>query len=314
MEKQFTEADEYLRNCGNVYILTHQSPDGDTLGSAFALWNALTFMGRKAKVLCSDEIPQKFEFLTNGYKDEEFEPDGIIAVDIAEQGLLGEKLMKYKDSIDLCIDHHVSNRRYAKRTLVMPDASATCEVIFQLFNAMRIQFSKQMATCLYTGIATDTGCFKFSNTSVDTHIAAAVLIAYRIDYARINRMLFDVKSKDRIALEAYIGEHTDYYFDDRLAIVPVTTDIQEKFNMKPSDFEGLSAMSTRVETIEVGIVIKQKSPDLFKISMRSTDKVNVSEICSKFGGGGHFKAAGCTLTGSFEDVRARLISAVEKAL
>lgn len=315
MDRLFAEAAQFLTECKDALILTHQAPDGDTLGSAFALQGALRLMGKKARVICHDSFPEKFKFITSHNDDDgDFEAQNIIAVDVADPRLLGEKLDEYKDKVDFCIDHHASNVQYAKNTLVIPEASATCEVLFRLFEQMQITPTLHMATCLYTGIATDTGCFKFSNTTIDTHIAAAVLIAYGVDYAWINRQMFDVKTKERIKLESFLGGKTEYFFDDRVALIAVTTDIQKEYSMTPNDFDGISALTTRVESVEIGIVIKQRGEKTFKISMRSTGNVNVGKLCVALGGGGHAKAAGCLLNGAFEEVKEKLIKCAGEAL
>ncbi len=314
MDGKIKEAAEFLMANDDFYILIHQSPDGDAVGSSHALWHVLRSMGKRARILCSDPIPDRFDFITSEYSDEDFEPKVIVTVDVAEPALLGEKLSGYADKVDFCIDHHISNRGYAKNSLVHADAAAACEVLFELFNSMEIPMTRQIATCLYTGIATDTGCFRFSNTTTDTHIAAAVLLTYRINHAAINRRMFEIKSKERIAIESYLSTHLEYECEDRVAVMPITIDVQKKFGMKDEDFDGLSSLALQAESVEVGITIKQKTEDKFKISFRSSNDVDVSAICSSFGGGGHVKAAGCTLFGTYEDVRNRLVSAVSEVL
>lgn len=314
MENKINAAAEFLKNNDDFYILIHQSPDGDAVGSSHALWHALRSMGKRARILCSDPIPDRFDFITNDYTDEEFEPKAIMTVDVAEKSLLGEKLSQYADRVDFCIDHHVSNKAYAKDTLLHADAAAACEVVFELFNAMEIPMTRAIATCLYTGIATDTGCFRFSNTTADTHIAAAVLVSYRINHAAINRRMFEIKSKERIALESYLATNIEYECDDKIAIVPITFGVQKKFNMKDEDFDGLSSIALQAESVEVGITIKQKTEDRYKISFRSSNNVDVSKICAVFGGGGHVKAGGCTLVGTYDEVREKLVSAAKEAL
>ena len=164
--KIFEENDNFL-------ILTHKSPDGDTLGSGFALCAFLRDMGKKANVVNESYYPQ------------EFDVKYVIAVDIADTNLLGSNLSKYAEegAIDLCIDHHISNKYFAKQSYVEADASAAALIMYKIFKASGRKISRQIARCLYTGIATDTGCFKYENTTPQAHIACAELMSYGLDFA-----------------------------------------------------------------------------------------------------------------------------------
>lgn len=315
MQINYTEAAEFLKNNDNYYILTHASPDGDTVGSGYGLCYALRNMGKQANVLCSDEFPKRYDYLYAPYKPQKFTPQTIVAVDIADKKLLGPRLQQYGDYVDLCIDHHISNVFFAKRTLVDPEAAAACQVIFELLSETALtELDFDIAQCLYTGIATDTGCFKFDCTSAKTHIDAAELMKYGIPVGRINRMLFDVKSKARMKVEQFVSKGMEYYLDDQCAIAAVTLEDMESIGLAAEEFEGLAGLTTQLESIEVGIIIRQKDVGKYKISMRSTGDVDVSEICKTLGGGGHSKAAGCTLEGKLDDIKIKLLAAVAPAL
>lgn len=314
MNISLTETAEFLKNHDNYYILTHQSPDGDTMGSGFGLCYALRQMGKNANVLCSDEFPKRYHFMYEGYEPQKFSPETFVAVDVADKKLLGSRLIQYGDYVNLCIDHHVSNLQYAERLLVNPDAAAACEVIYQVLNELGIEFTKQIAECIYTGIATDTGCFKYGNTTQLCHIITAHLMDCGIRLEQINREMFDIKSKARIKVEQHILSATEFYLDDKCAMVAVTLETMKKAGLAPEEFEGIAGMSVQTEGVQVGIVIKEKDQGKFKISMRSASDIDVSAICQKFGGGGHVKAAGCTLEGPLDDVKLRLLSAVAPAM
>ena len=274
----------------------------------------LRALGKKANALCSDQFPHRYCFMYDTYYKQDFEPQTIIAVDVADPLLLGKYLQKYSDKVDLCIDHHISNTGYAKNTYVNPNAAATCEVLYKLFKAMNAPSNNLIATCLYTGIATDTGCFKYENTTKETHIAAGELMDYNIDYAHINRKMFDVKSKGRIKVEQYLCSSMEYFLEDRCAMITITQEIIDKSGMEAAEFEGLASLTLQVEGVEVGVTIKEREQGVFKISMRSSNFVDVSELCQKFGGGGHIKAAGCTINGTLDEVKAKIIEAVEIAI
>lgn len=304
------ETADFLSSRDNFYILTHQSPDGDTMGSGFGLCYALRKAGKKANVLCSDDFPKRYGFMYEGYEPQKFTPETIVAVDVADRKLLGTRLNGYADYVDLCIDHHVSNERYAKKLLLYPDASATCEVLFRVLTEMDAELDKHIAECLYTGIATDTGCFKYANTTKLAHIIAAELMEQDIDIERINRDMFDIKSKARLKVEQYINSAMEYYLDDKCAMVAVTLDTIRSAGLAQEEFEGIAGMSVQLEGVQVGVIIKEKDEGKFKVSMRSASDIDVSAICAKFGGGGHVKAAGCTLEGDLSDVKLRLLSGI----
>lgn len=315
MKIDFNEAAELLKNCGNAYILIHQSPDGDCTGAGTAIYHMLRYLGKKAKIICSDEIPSRYSFITGSYTDEDFEPEYIIAADVADEKLLGKYKDIYGDKVNLCIDHHISNTGYAEKTLVCPDASAACEVVYELIKLMDIPVTEEITKCIYTGIATDTGCFKYENTTARCHeIVAELKRTHNIGYAHINREMFDVKSKGRLKIERAVTDIMEYYLDDRCTMICVTTDILEKWGVDPAELEGFAGIPLQVEGVEVGVTIKQRDEDSYKISMRSANNVNVSDICASLGGGGHVKAAGCLLHGTLEEVKMQIVDAVAKGI
>lgn len=310
------EACGFIRSCEDAVILIHQSPDGDCVGAGFAMKEILSVLGKRSRVVCSDVIPPRYGFLTEGYENsEEFEPKTVIAVDIADTQLLGGLREVYGDKVQLCIDHHVSNTGYAEKTLLYPKASAACEVVYNLAKELGVKLSDHAAACIYTGMATDTGCFKFDNTTPECHeIAAALMRAHKLNYALINREMFDVKSIGRIKMEGCVLDLMEYYFGSRLTMICLTADIMNGMGVEESELEGCANLPLQVEGVEVGIMLKERQPGVFKISMRSANDVNVSDICRTLGGGGHAKAAGCLLEGSIDDVKKQLVEAVGKAL
>jgi phosphoesterase RecJ-like protein len=308
---------EMLKNMDDVYILTHQSPDGDTIGSGFALYYALTGMGKRAKVLCSDKFHKKYGYITDNYVDLDFEPKYVVSTDVADVKLLGTLKATYADSVHLCIDHHISNLEYSKYLLLSPNSSANCEVMYTLLKTMGVRFTEQIAKCLYTGIATDTGCFKFSNCNADTHIITGKLMAEfpNIKYADINRRMFDVKSVSRIKTEREALDNITYYLDGKVAVVYVSYDMIQRLNISLDDFEGLTGLSTQTEGVEVGITLKETEEGIFKVSLRSVGYVNVSEVCQRFGGGGHVRASGCKFSNTTaSEVVTKLVDAIAEVL
>ncbi len=313
---ELEQLNRYLEEHDNYLILTHKSPDGDTLGAGFGLCGFLRSMGKNANVLNSDNFPVRYNFLYDGYYVQEFEPECIVAVDIADTQLLGCHLAKYAADgcIDLCIDHHISNTGYAKHNCVDADASAACLVLYKLFKLSGREISDQVAKCLYTGIATDTGCFKYENTTPDAHIAAAGLMKYNISYAAINRRMFDVKSKGRTAAEIMVIQQMEYFFDDKCAVITLTTETINSCGVEPAEFEGLASIPLMTEGVQIGITIKQRHENVYKLSVRTTEELDASHFCQRFGGGGHIRAAGCEITGTLEEVKAQVLQAVKEQL
>lgn len=310
-----SEAVEFLKGCEDAVILTHQSPDGDCIGAGFALKDLLKALGKRSRVLCSDEFPKRYDFMTSVGSGEEFEPKTVIAVDIADPQLMGNLRETYGNKVQLCIDHHISNVGYAEKTLLNAGASATCELIYELADAMKIQMSDHCAACIYTGIATDTGCFKYECTTARCHeIAAELMKSHKLKYAKINREMFDVKSIGRLKMERIVTDLMEYYLDNRLTMICITSDILNEQHVDANDLDGCASIPLQVEGVEVGVTIKEKSENEYKVSMRSANDINVSAICQTLGGGGHIKAAGCLVKGTLEEVKAAVVEAVRKGM
>ena len=310
----FKELKQFLCEHDNYIILTHKSPDGDTLGSAFALCSALRDMGKRCDVINNENLPVRYNFLYDGYYLQEFTAETVVAVDIADEKLFGSRLARYAGRVDLCIDHHISNTGYAKNTVLDPQASAAALVLFEFFKDQGIPLNDFRAMCLYTGIATDTGCFKFDNTIPRAHLAAAELMKYNIDFSKINRRMFDIKSKERLKIEAMMSEQMEYYFDDRCSVMTLTSEIMSHSGVEPAEFDGLASIPLSVEGVDIGITIKQRHENVFKLSVRTTDAIDASAFCKKFGGGGHIRAAGCEIEGSLDEVKRAVLEQVQNVL
>ncbi len=312
----YEAAATFLQKHNNYYILCHANPDGDAIGSGYGLCRVLRQMGKNANVFCSDPIPEKFNFITSWYTQEKFSPQNILSVDLADTVLLGKELSVYAEYVELAIDHHVSNKGYAKRTLINPEASSACEVIYELCSSQGLKLDDMSAMCLYTGILTDTGCFKFSSAKKRTHMVVAELMDYDIPCAEIAHQLFNIKTKTRIIAEQYAYNHLDIRLKEKCSMLFITLDIIDELKLTPEDLDGLTDIAMQLKGVEIGVVAKEKEKGKFKISLRSTanSDVDVSEICAKFGGGGHKRAAGCTVDGTIDQVKLNLLSAIAPAL
>ncbi len=312
--KSLNEIADILKSKNCVYILTHQYPDGDTLGSAYGLCRALQALGKKAKVMYSGEIADKYKFMQEYVDEEEFTPEYIMSVDVAALKLIGDNLSEYKDNISLCIDHHVSNENYADVTFVDAMASATAEVIYNLILEFGLEIDKKIAECLYVGIATDTGCFKHSNVTARTHLITAELIGKNIDLERLNKNLFVMKSKKMLNLERMIYDNLQYHFDDRCALIKITKEMLDKCGLSDGNIDGVSSIPKCIEGVEIGLTFREKSENLYKVSVRTVGEINAMNICKQHGGGGHIHAAGCEVTGSFEEAKEKILNTIKRQL
>ena len=304
---------KYLRKANNLLIISHASPDGDTLGSAYALKLGLESLGKKVQVICPDTIPHKFDYFMfdDGF---DFIPETVIAVDVADIKLLGDIYTQFEGRIDLNIDHHISNTKYAKRLYLDPSAAACAECVYEILVKLGVKIDKNIANALYTGISTDTGCFKYSNVTVRTHEIAAKLYKIGVDAAEINRVMFDTKSRNRLEMEKMVLEKAEFHFGGKCMVLAVTAEMQEKTGCTKDELEGVAVISRSVEGVLAGVSIKQVGENKFKVSLRTYEPLDASEICKSFGGGGHKAAAGCTIEGNLEYVKQSLLAVIGKAL
>lgn len=309
------EAAEFLRGADHIVVLSHQYPDGDTLGASTALCRGLQKMGKHAMIRCSDEIGPKYQFLFRGIHPEEFTPEWVVAVDIADLVLFGEPLRSlYGDKVDLCIDHHPSNSCYAMRCYIDPKAAATCEIIFDLLKLLKVEIDKSIAASLYTGITTDTGCFKYTNVTPKTYRVAADLVETGMDAPKINRAMFDTKSRAHMEIERRVVDTIEYFYDNRAAVIVITQQMIQETGAKEDDIDGLSSIPRQIEGVLIGVTIREKATGGYKISLRAQQPVNASKICAQFGGGGHAGAAGCSFDTSLEEAKAQMVRAIGEYL
>ena len=308
------EAAQLLRDNDNVLIITHSHPDGDTLGCGYALCRALRKLGKKAGVTCSDEIPKKYYYMWDELKPQDFSPDYIVSVDVADTTLLGDNLQKYEDKIQLSIDHHPSNRMYAQNTLLDENASATAEVIYRVIKALGVDFDSYIADCIYTGISTDTGCFKYTNVTSGTHRIAAAMIDAGADYGEINRVMFDTKTRTYAQLERLALDSLKLYFNEKCAVITITQRMFELSGSNETECDALASIPRQIEGVIIGISLRERSDGTFKASVRTREPIDASELCKKMNGGGHARAAGCQLDGPLESALNVILKNVQTVL
>lgn len=306
MKIDFKECAKLLLQQNNILILTHAHPDGDTLGSGFALCRALMQIGKKARVINDDEIPKKYNYLFDDIEFEDFEPNYIVAVDVATENLLGSLQDKYAGKIDLCVDHHLTNTEFAKK-LLLRDYPAACEIIYMLINEMGVKIDKKIADCLYTGISTDTGCFRYASTTAQSYRIAAELIDLGADNGKINRAMFETKTKTYVALEKLALNNMKMFCNDRVAVITVTQDMYAKTGSNEQETEALAPLTRQIEGVEIGITIREKADRTCKASIRTYESVNAAALAKNFGGGGHAQAAACRFDCSVDEALEQIV-------
>ena len=311
-----SRAAELLMQRDNITLLCHRRPDGDTVGSAFALYYALKTLGKEVRVLCADPLPKMYEYLYPDYTPGQvlFVPaEYVVAVDVATAGMLGGLEEKYGKMVDLCIDHHPSNSDYAAQTCLWGEAGACAEPVAAIIKAIGLPVSGRIAECIYTGLATDTGGFRYSNTSAGSMRLAAEIMESGVDTAELNTRIFESESKAKVLAEAAMMSSLQFFAEDRIAVMPVTLAVRAATGVTGEELEDVAGIPRKIEGVLLGITIKEHE-DECHISLRSKEPVNADEIAEVFGGGGHRLAAGCTIKATVEEAARLLVAEAVKHL
>ena len=307
MLTDFSTAVSMLKNADKILILTHRNPDGDTLGSGFALLRALRQLGKRVKLLNADAINEKYAHLYEGLSEESFEEEFIVSVDVAERKLLGDLMEKYADKVDLSIDHHGTGKLFAKKTYCESESASACEIIYEIIKALGAKIDKGIADCIYTGCSTDTGCFKYSNVTPRTHRIAAELIEYGADHSKINEKMFDTKSMNSIMLERMCYESLEVFGGGKVAVITVTKEMLRKSGTDKSALDAIKPITRQIEGVEIGLTVKEEDGGASGVSIRTSENYDASAICAHFGGGGHIRAGGCEIKDTPENAKEKVI-------
>ena len=318
-KKQTLNLKETLQGVKTAAILGHIRPDGDCIGSCLALYNYIEtyFPEIQAKVYLQDFMPE-FLMLKNADKiehsvDEDFVYDVCFSLDSADKERHGE-FVKYFDTAKktVGIDHHISNQGFAQEHLILPDASATAEMMYELIG--KEQLTKEIAECIYLGMAHDTGVFQYSNASPKTFRAVADLLETGIDASRIVDETFYQKSYVQNQILGKTLQESVLHLDGKAISGVVTRKDMEHYGVTPKALDGIVSQLRYTRGVEVAIFLYELENGSYKVSMRSNGKVNVSAIAGELGGGGHVKAAGCEVSGESHEVLEKLLALIEKQL
>lgn len=311
--------DDKLTGITSVGISGHVRPDGDCVGSTLAVYNYIKTYYPEIQVdIYLESIPDVFLFLQNSDEihhnsDEDKVFDLFIVLDCGDKERLGANA-KYYDAAKLtfCIDHHISNQAFADENYIIPDASSTCELVFNLLEADKI--TKEIAECLYTGMVHDTGVFQYSCTSAQTMNVAGILMEKGIDYPKIVSDTFYLKTHDQNRILGYALLNSELYLDGKVIVSYLTKDKLEEFHCTTKDLDGIVNQLRITKGIEVAVFLYESEDGSYKASFRVMGDVNVAEIAQSFGGGGHVKAAGCNVFGQIDEVIERILAEIKKRL
>lgn len=305
----------WLRERDHYLILTHIRPDGDTLGCAAALCLALRKLGKTAYILPNPGITRTYD----GYLDfcpapEGYAPEQVVAVDIATENLFPEgEQQKYKGRVDLCIDHHPSNERYAKELCLDGNAAACGEIIYRICRELGTM-DEAIARALYIAISTDTGCFVYSNTTAETHRIAAELLEL-VEVKAINKHFFQTKSAKELSLQGMIMASEEFFEDGKVCIGAITMEDKARVNADEGDCEELSSFAATIEGVLCAATIRELAPGNCKISVRSDpDYISSNAVCGLMGGGGHPAASGASVPGTVENARKVVYNSIMQVL
>ncbi|MBP3633517.1 MAG: DHH family phosphoesterase [Oscillospiraceae bacterium] len=311
--KTVNEAALWLQSHDTYVILTHCRPDGDAVGSAISLCLGLRSIGKTAYIWKNPQFtPRYLPRLQGLVIDTVPEHATIISVDMATEGLLPINGKDFAGKILLSLDHHPSNTGYAQHSLVLAQCAGCGELIWDLLEELGVAITKEMAEAIYIAISTDTGCFRFSNTTAHTFMTAAKAVEHGADIAPINRELFEIKSKGRLRLESRIMANMEFYADGKVAIACLPQTWVEELEVTEDDLDSISGFPRTIDGVQVGIMVRDSEPGKAKLSVRTANGYDASAYCSKLGGGGHKAAAGCAVAGTLEDGKKAILEVLKQ--
>lgn len=312
------DAVRFLRAYDDLLLIAHVSPDGDTLGSSFALYGALLELGKHAQVVCEDPVPAIYRFLP--FSDQLIPPEkakpaeAVVCMDCADLGRAGRcESLFHAAKATLNIDHHGTNDRYAQENFVQK-AGATGELVYNVITSLKVTLNKNIASCLYAAITTDTGNFAYSNTTPDTLRIAAELLDTGIDLPYLNRCLFRTVPFHKLKLHALAVSKAQLFEHGRIGISCITREEIQQCGAASEDSEGIIDAIRDIDTVEIAALLRESDDGLIRVSLRGKSSADVSKIAVRFEGGGHRLAAGCTMKPPIKEAAAQILDCAKELL
>lgn len=307
-----------LAEVKSVAIGGHIRPDGDCVGSCMAMYQYIRTWYPETDVdVYLEEIPNSFRFIgatkeiSHEIKEKTY--DLFISLDCGDVGRLGFSAPLFERAAEtFCVDHHISNRSFGKNNYIKPDASSTCELVFELMEEEKI--TKEIAECLYLGLVHDTGVFQYSCTSPETMIVASKLMAKGIDYSKIIHDTYYEKTYVQNQILGRALLESVLFMEGQCIVSVIDKKMMDFYEVSPKDLEGIVSQLRLTRGVKVAIFLYELQSHEFKISLRSGDEVDVSKVAGYFGGGGHKKASGLTMKGTAHDVINNIAKQIELQL
>lgn len=306
-----------LRDANNILLFPHINMDGDALGSSVALCLGLRSLGKRCEILLEDEIPEYLKFVDRGYCTHQasYASDVSIAIDCGDSSRIeNRKDIYFAAPCTVCIDHHIVNEDFAELSMIDSNAAATGMLIYSLLKALDVIFTAEIADALFLAILTDTGSFRYSNATKETHQVVSALYDCGLDHVKICNAIYDNFPASQIAVESLALQQMKFFAESRIC-VSYTQNVQlEKVGATPDQTECIVDRLRSIKGVEIAIFLKEKPSGDYKASFRAKSYANVGRIAFNLGGGGHEKASGCTIAQSLEDAIEIVIAAAVKEL
>ena len=305
------EVAEFLLTHDNYLILTHRRPDGDTIGSSAALCRILRGLGKTAHILRNPEVTPRYAWLHEGLTRETPEAgDTLITVDVASVRMLPDGWVDLGRTAALRIDHHASAESFTEAELVDPGAGACGEIIYDILMELWQELKADVAEALYVATSTDTGCFRFANTTHHSFLVAAACAAAGAPVFRLNQELFDTVTLGRLKIQAWIVEHMQLMKEGTLAVVAIPKAVEEQLQVTEDDMDNISAFPRSIAGVKMAATLRETGDGKTKISVRAVPGLDATVVAGIFGGGGHKGAAGASTSMPLTEAAAAIAEAM----
>lgn len=305
-----------IQSSKKILITTHINPDGDGIGSVLALGRGLMGLKKKVVMYSPQPVPKMYEFMpdrnliVNELKaGESF--DVTFIVDVGEVERAGDELVQYAGrKLTVSLDHHLKGVHNADLNFCLPQLASSGEVIYKILKALKIKFNRAIATNIYTAIVTDTGSFKYSNTTAETFAVAADLAKHKVDVWQVALNCFETFSVSRMELLKRVMGSMEIHSNKKMAWIVLKRKDFEETGTTSDEAEGFINYPRSIDTVEVAVAFKEQEDGGYRVSLRSKNYVDVASVALKFDGGGHIRASGCRLDGDFIQVKQKMLSAI----
>ncbi len=314
-----TEIGTQLLAADSILLFPHIQMDGDALGSSVALCRVLRNTGKQAAILIEDEVPEYLCFLDQGYcvtEPRQFtEPDVCMCIDCGEVSRFPKRKDQFfRGKTTICVDHHTTSTPFADYNFIDGKAAATAEIVYKLITEMGLDIDQEAGEAIFAGICTDTGNFQYSNTTKESHLITAALYDAGIDHAKVAVALYQNTRLEKLRITSRILDNLELFAEGQAAMAYVTQSMLAQTGADLDDAEGIVEMLRNIKGVEIAAFVKEREEKRCKVSMRAKTTGNVAEIAAPFGGGGHVKAAGCTIEEEIGVACDKLKAAIEESL